>query len=349
MDLIKTSSYYKYGPLVLSVALFTFHLFFTLFYTGTKQAPVSSISFFLVGWTVAYNGHFCWYANFFFSLSILSKVINSNISVSLSKLFSLIALLISISFLAVDRDWGRTISGYGWGYYIWVLSIGIFAIETILPLKRQHENKQSLNGFVGQLIWIVITASVFGFYFYFSTNGPNLLIRKRNKLFENVCSSIVEKVYKSADNVNGIYIEPYLGVECHLGFFEKSWSYINDPAISLIVNNNIFVERKAQEGRNDDMKFPFVRKYMNISEKKYTETPIDTLESNYNVVSKSLTDPESIFNIQAMNVKIIHSKTGEIIAETGFAISENDNKFCGRSTKNYFSTNNFIKRSLKLK
>lgn len=134
---------YKYIHVWISMVLFISCLFFPAFYStkGTQEPVVwDSFMLFLFGWLGPLIGLFYWYANIFYLIALI-KVKDLNISSPLGFIaFSLALLFIFQEEILIDEG-GRTapITGYGWGYILWVASFGIFWIGQSQLLLEQSK------------------------------------------------------------------------------------------------------------------------------------------------------------------------------------------------------------------
>lgn len=123
---------YKYLHVWISIALFTACLFFPAFYStkGTEE-PVAwdSLSLLLFGWLGSLIGIFYWYANVIYLIALI-KAKDLNLSSTLGFLALALALLFLSEKEIVINESPETapITGYGWGYILWVSSFGIFWI-----------------------------------------------------------------------------------------------------------------------------------------------------------------------------------------------------------------------------
>jgi len=303
------------------------------------------------GWLIVTHGHFTWYANLPYLLAILTY---KKRVPSLS--LSFISLAILVFFLSVVKTTDISghkdmITGYGWGYFLWISAVVILIIGQLLKSEGEN-NQRNLNSTIVPLaICSIISLSTFAHYFYFSKTAPYALIKERNETFDRICTQVHEQIYQDIDDVKGFYIDPYLGVYCKVSSSEKSCRYVQSPVSGLIVRNKIFVERKTKEYYEEDTsEYQYVRILPKHVDKQLLKIPTNNLESNYSVVATSLTeDIDSNLNIWAQSIKIHNINTGEVVAESGFVISEIDNKFCGETKNNTYSTLDFITNSLNLK
>ena len=125
------------------LSLFTFvSCFFYPAFNPDSNVPVESMKLFLLGWIGPLHGHFSWYANLFYIISLLIFE-KTNIAIS----FSALALLLSLSFLSTEDMFNgsgvTTIEGYGAGYYLWISAILILFIGQVFYKSRKTTNKTS--------------------------------------------------------------------------------------------------------------------------------------------------------------------------------------------------------------
>lgn len=126
------------SALMISFIVFVFSLFANCYCTGEKDCMRGFLALFL-GW---FGAPFAWMAN---PLLILSWIFISK------RLFSLIlsscSIVFAISYLFLDEVYineaghlGK-ITSYGYGYFMWMLSMGIFLIANIIRFRYSNPNQ----------------------------------------------------------------------------------------------------------------------------------------------------------------------------------------------------------------
>lgn len=123
---------YKYIHIWISIALFLACLFFPAFYTteGVEEAIAwNSLLVLIFGWLGVFIGIFYWYANIFYLFALI-KIKDLHMSSSLGFVaFGLGLLFLTQEEILANESGDMTsITGYGWGYILWIASLGIFWI-----------------------------------------------------------------------------------------------------------------------------------------------------------------------------------------------------------------------------
>jgi len=138
----------RYINISLSLFFFIACFFFPVFNPDSRSAGLP-LPMFLIGWLGFAGGHFSWYANVFYFISLVKyKKVKSSLG------YSVIALLLALSFLAHKKIPGgsftHSIDSYGLGYYLWVFAIFIFFVgQAIISASTKATNKQSQSSSPG--------------------------------------------------------------------------------------------------------------------------------------------------------------------------------------------------------
>lgn len=124
----------------ISVLLFVASLWFEPFYVfknGERTAFSDGPSLLVGGWMTVLGGWVAWLANPAWIASCACLLWGERKDAWAAASFSIAAVAFSVSFLLIDRvpiDTAvnyATIDGYGWGYYLWVLSHVVLMIGTV--------------------------------------------------------------------------------------------------------------------------------------------------------------------------------------------------------------------------
>ncbi len=135
---------------MVSVALFGFSLASDGFYIDRPSNPRAwspGWCLLLIGWVTLIDGVVAWFANPLIAVSWMLIWLRSARVVALCAALS--ALLLSLSFLLhseimTDEGGGRTaITGYGSGYWLWVSSMAVMAIGTLIAAAGRSLDSQN--------------------------------------------------------------------------------------------------------------------------------------------------------------------------------------------------------------
>jgi len=340
-----------------SIAIFFICLSFPGYYYGDMAEERGGLDLLLTGWL----GSFFWYANLFYLLSLFSYK-----KTEISSVFSVLSLLISISFLGasqapsgdINGGGNVSISGYGMGYFLWVLSIGILAIGHILPVKSA-ENKPSnfSKMLILQTVWVLSSTSVFIYYYKFSQESVYRLLAEREELFNNKCEDTDMRIYEQLETSNGVLITIDARNDNH-GFKvgkDGDW-YRKSPGIlalsTLLGSHKIsFYERiQLHDGANkayDSPKYTTtilgegdydIGRPPNIRRVYKTKSGGISAQYKSDITLKINSKKSSpLLNIYWANIQITNNKSGKLLAETSYAYNGNDRKLCAQTKNGRFS------------
>lgn len=154
-------STYRYSHIDVSWGLFLVSLLSPAFYQGDPHEPQFGYYLLTVGWVGILSGQIGWLANLGLTVSTLCK--NSRYY---SAIISVFNVAVALQFLTLHRlPRGSTgnytpITGYGWGYYLWLSALIVMAIgQTSIACGLGRRFTSRL-----WMVWLLITAPCFYFY-----------------------------------------------------------------------------------------------------------------------------------------------------------------------------------------
>jgi hypothetical protein len=121
----------------LSLVLYALALLGPGFYFGGSREPWEAYLLLLTGWLGLAYGHFSWLANPAFLIAQLMYRTRDR-----SLRACTVALLLALSFLlhrtiaVSEAPTYASIVGYGWGYYLWVLSIAVLGASHLVGAEH---------------------------------------------------------------------------------------------------------------------------------------------------------------------------------------------------------------------
>lgn len=145
-----------------SIAIFVLCLFFPGYYAGPSGEPMPALQLLAVGWLGPADGHFSWYANLLFALSIIFYR-----KKSVSTALAFYALCFALSFLLYGRmgetTADRVIMSLGWGYILWVTAISILLVGHITSAQAVKRKTLFLYYFI--LLVVIFVPFIYHHYF----------------------------------------------------------------------------------------------------------------------------------------------------------------------------------------
>jgi len=132
----------KLTYICLSLAVFICCFFYPAFNPSSSR-PTDPVALISIGWLGPMDGHFSWYANLLYLISILKSGKNRT-----AMKFSLGALILALTFLTKNSMFNGSgvtkIDEYGIGYFLWVFAILILFIGQLTTfLYRKTTVEQS--------------------------------------------------------------------------------------------------------------------------------------------------------------------------------------------------------------
>ncbi len=307
---VKKTNDYLMAHLLISVLFFVASLMFPAFYLEPALQPQHSGGLLMLGWLGPLNGQFSWFANCFYVLALLKAKKQKK-----SLCFGVIALGIALSFLGHstinlgEGPVGDRIVCYGWGYFLWVLSISSLVIVQLLIVKFKEINateKKRIS--LIHKCFLGVAFTIFAYYFFVSETGPFFIKKENNKQFEQICNSINNKKTKTSFHIKGLYFESYPFLNAELL-----------PAINIS-----FIERPTRKHDKSNKKYVRI---LSTGESIFTDEILSNLcvihyYPKYNKIIRG-----AIYNTK---FEIIDRNTGELIAESGYARNAINNESCGQ-------------------
>jgi hypothetical protein len=315
------------------------------FYTGDMETIEASFLL-KIGWLGVFGGYPNWFANPIYLIAFVLQEKKPKISLGLA----IAALILSFSFLLyrsfpINEAGGTSpIVGYGWGYYLWLMAIALFASAqarkcTWEPFERYTH--VPVGYYLRHTFLIVGTISVAFFaHFYISNNGQNVLQTERAILFAARCAEATEMVMTSPRPVHGVYVYPdwdaMVGRNGSLGGGILGRSLVGRDDLAFY------------ETRNESKSGKPIKRFYRAKDAKVEQ--VDEVVSEYSVITKSLTEGlRKELGIYGTQVLIIDNKTRRPIAEARYFVSLADKRVClPNPDTDRFSTSEFARRVLKI-
>lgn len=298
-----------------------------------------------MGWLGLIDLHFSWYANAFLLLSYLNAD-----KTRISAAFGLAAFLLALSFLGYEKiivselPSYAEITAYGWGYFLWIMSIGIFAIaQLFLAFSQDSESVNVSRLVLIQSVWISVAFGFFSYHYFFKEDSQYSIEAQRKVAFEEICKLSGEHVYRKVQKPKGVFFDPNGGL-----------AIIKDKSgIAHVAGASLLSLSYGKNGRPD---FYEVRNnssaldsasatpYKRFVGDDWRGVETATLESEYSVITKPFDIPRKL-GILAATISIVDLKHNETIADSTYALSRIDGKSCGGSSGS-FNSHMFVSKVL---
>ncbi len=323
----------------ISIALFVTALFLPGYYIREWYEPVYSLHLLAMGWLGPLDGHISWYANVFFLISLL-KCKDSTASF----LWALLSFFLAVSFLAYDEvivseaPSYTKITAYGFGYMLWVASIGILSLGQFLDASKKHGKVYTYSIFA----WLAVVSGVYLTHYAVGDDSRYSVATERDTTFSEKCKVSTQQIFGKAEKVHGVFYDPNWGVR-YQNKGQKGWwsSGVGVLRNGIRSEGTIsFYETRSRKNDNDSKQNRFTR---HLPDNVRLST--DQLESDYAVVSKSFDIPKSL-GIFGAEVTIRDLSNKKIIARTAYIFDRIERRFCGHAPKGYFSTGMFVNEVL---
>lgn len=339
---MKTASIFllsaKNTHLIISILCYLICLILPGYYIGERfESEISFVSF-MIGWLGPLDGHFAWYANPLFLLAVLC-IKRPYISSALS----FFALVLALSFLLHEKiiigesPTYKTIMAYGWGYGFWVVSLFVFFIG------------QFLRALAIEAVYIAIVScfacclllSLYATYYFVGSNSLHSIYSNRDREFDRHCISAGEQIFKKANDVRGIYLDPDWELSVSHDRDKPSFKYISSagPIGTIILNRSQLLFYEVKDRKDSSV-------YVRYSRDDYDGITTDRLESEYAVTTTYYEIPARL-NITGATVSIMDLRDMSIMATSTFFLEHESGRFCGNED-GYFWTVSFVTDVLNL-
>jgi len=322
---------------IVSGCLFVASLFFAAFYSGNDLRPHMGGQLLLVGGFGLLAGYTAWLANplFLVALALFKR------KPGLARLFAGAALAFALGFLAhtqilVDEGGGQAkIMAYGWGYQLWLQALATLLLATCLVEHR-------IAAGVTAVLQVVI-AGLFVHHDGVGTNSISAIAAARESQFYAFCQLSGDKFYaRPSVPVRGIsYDQAYAD-----GFGHIIDGRFGSQSAALIGHTGLPVEFVERVNLKDKaMPQPYVRLRRGGVKDEYD----DKLLSNFHVKTELLSAALPYrLGITAKRIVVYQEGIAAPLAETTFAVSQNDRRFCGSAHAGNFSEDGFVALALGL-
>lgn len=327
--------------ITISICIFVLSLAFPAYYMNKDYESVNSLLVLGLGWLGIFDWQFSWLANLFFFLALLYRT-----DLEKSATLGMVSLAFAISFLFYKEvltglDLGyekihKEITGYGWGYFLWIISIAILLIgQSNCAASKSKLMKTALYSF--PLIGI---STVFIYHFYVSDNGAHEIHSERNVVFDKMCPSAKDIIYKKIpEEVDSVYLRNVSRVELRGNVFGFWWINGTGSAESSIPGISFYEEDNRHTHRKEDINFL----YMSSEQKTRKATYSDTLKSRYMIEGTRIPFAEHL-GIRGEKIEIIDLQNNTVVAETSYFYQKKGGRLCGEISGLRFSNTDFFRR-----
>lgn len=333
MESIENVNFHKH----ISIAVFLSCFIFDAVYIDDTYKAIQPLNLLVIGWVGVIAGYLSWLANPLYVVAILSRKNKIIISLSIASLSCALFFLTKERLVVSEASTTESIVAYGFGYFLWVLSIAILFIGEVLKYYKISNKNQILY----LSLFIVISGASFSAYYFKGDDSVYNIFSERGKQFERLCGMVKEEIYKPVKDVKGVFIDRVPG-----NYFDKiTGKHIRggygSRLISLVRGKHVVFEERHSHSKRET-KLPYVRIYSN---KPHDRMPTDKLEANYAVMADNLADnlPKSL-GILSYKVYIKSRVTNEIYAETSFVTVINEYKICVPVDSGSYSIPGFVNR-----
>lgn len=326
---------------LISPSLFVFSLIFSSFYIRDTHEAYYGFSLLPIGWLGILYLHFSWLANPMYFFALMARKSNPGRSFFLAICGFLIALeFLRHKSIITDEGGGTAeITGIGWGYYLWLMSI--------LTLSHSSLKQSNLEGkhWIQIGLFGVATATTIGFaqQYYLLPGNHYSLMQQREKQFTELCLQSGESFYSTPSSpITGIYFSER-GGSAYSKFIGNRYTMEEGGIFSSGGISKIPLIELKNDSSNSTQ--PFIRKNYGVG----PDQPVANLESNYLVMIKKTSDsiPRNL-DLYGREIVILELGRDQPLARMTFAVSRNDNRFCGKLYNGRFSEQDFVFRALQL-
>ena len=295
----------------LSLALYIACLFFDAYYLGVTREPNTSLNILLIGWMGFLMGNFCWFANMIYFAAIVLSFLRekANLIVAAAALLLALIFLFYKQIPVSEAPTYEVITGYGLGYFLWVLSMLVLLVgETLIALKVTSTGKQILI----QLGVLMAASLAYAAYYYIGTNSLYAIQKQRAQYFSELCSTSGEYIFEQIAPVNSV-------LNHSNGFSE----------FSDVVNNEYSGSSWS----------------LNLNATALVQAP----DAAYEIISINTSQnlPEAL-GLKGEEIQVKRRATGQVIAKSSYVVSKNNRQICAHIENGTYSVSRFVVKALGL-
>ena len=324
------AKYLKYSSIsvaniqsTIGISLYLLSFAFIGFYSKSFLEPSHSFNLLLWGWAGVPLGHLSWLANPIFVIAIFQKK-----NQFARGILSLVALLLSLSFLlhqTIPSYAGgiihHTITGYGLGYYLWVLGISFFFFGQISTAESSQHNNTifTITVCTVQLLLFCLGSFYFHKQYSIGEHSPKNISNAREQYFDEYCPESTEEIYANVNNVKGIFFGP------KTTFFNQE--FLRSGAIEFFETEN------SDKNGKPYLRYSVIPATTPPKHPKMLIVEVDDLGSDYKIIANALeTPPKEELLIRVQLLSIVSTKTNSIVARSSSVKKINSfgrDKYCG--------------------
>jgi hypothetical protein len=312
-----------------SLILFGTSLILPAYYIKETHEPTLSMAHLLLGWLGLLAGYYAWLANPIFLIAVI-KFQKPRTSYTLG----VVALCLALSFLLHDKiitseaPTYATITAYGWGYFLWVLSMIVFTAGQYSLTK----NRNSKSKLASISVWSISAISVFCLHYFIGENSQFEIEVNRDRIFKEKCLVSGEKVLRKVNDVKGIYFNSYGGGNYEM-FEDGSWHHTGGgiSGMQILSNGSILFYETKNHHTNETYK-GYNKAFRKYVLNDHLGVATDHLESNYAVLISKFDIPKSL-NIVAEKITVTDLTNNSVLAEAVYTYDPIDKRFCGNAKK----------------
>ena len=317
----------------ISLALFLISLALPGYYIREMYEPQPSLPLLMMGWLGPLDGNFSWFANVFYFIALIKRDKPGK-----SSFFGFIALLFALSFLGYEKiivseaPSYASITAYGLGYTLWVMSIGTLSLGQYC-LSVNTSTKVSIKLLSG---WFVIVISMYGAHYFVGEASLYSINVSRDSIFEEKCRSSGQKIYRKVNDATGVYVNPDGGVRFKRYSF-GDW-YTDGGGVQGVsyVNSGhlLFYERNDDRAEHEKLK------YRRFKLRDHRGIAVESLNSEYAILTNHFDIPKKL-GIRGAEIVIKDLRNDRILATSSYVHDRIGKGFCGHAPKGRFSVTSF--------
>lgn len=197
------------SPLWLSALPLLACLLFTAAYIRPSHEPLPAYNMLVSGWLGPLYGHFSWLANPLILIGFLyaRKKPGFSLGAGILSLIAALSFLLHSKIAVSEAPTYAPITGYGWGYFLWVMGIGVFCISQFFHTRPLSEKPQR-NEKAFQLVWLIASLGIFSWHYFVGDHSPYAVSSLRQNVFEQACKSAGTTIKERITTANGIFLDP---------------------------------------------------------------------------------------------------------------------------------------------
>ena len=305
---------------LVAVACYVASLFFPAFYVNDNFGPQSSFGVLLFGWLASLVLNPGWFANPAFLLAVVLTARPRKAAVLAG-----IALVLALSFLVYrhvpvhEPSSAATVTAYGWGYALWVMSMAILFGGHLAIVRGADDFRVPLSGTLSGGVML----AAYMFYLMSGAGGLRANSEARDRAFAARCTNTGVHVVRRARDARSVVLSPdwswTIGQWSDWSSEKKQRQQGSIMRRDLLRDGRLeFVEASTRDQPNAYLRFEHVDSQ---------GVAVEELQGAYAVTVETKDDFR--LDLEEEVILIHDRRDGSVLAKASYVIDRQTRRYCG--------------------